>query len=207
LDQQNETKRKVEVMRQRVQEWESKRMARQLSMAFNTLQQESLSRGAARQHWLKGASMAAALNLAAGPTGSGLTQKSQPTEEAGMHMQRVSSIAEMAHQALEQAVDMPAGQVDTARAWKAAEELFLQGCEALGHSRDTVKADVVASFKSSGGMSMAKMRWKSACTMVSTMLTIDRANAAKVHLHTRCLVDYYTAVEPSVTEVRATGVP
>ena len=64
LDQQNETKRKVEVMRQRVQEWESKRMARQLSMAFNTLQQESLSRGAARQHWLKGASMAAALNLA-----------------------------------------------------------------------------------------------------------------------------------------------
>ena len=164
----------VEQMRVRVHHFETNRRVRLLSAKFNRVQYEVAQKAVARSHWLLGVKRAAGLDFTTrGSDG-------QPKSQHPSSSTPASQLGERAYAALETARHAPWNDTSS---FLEAEELFFQGCEAMGKSRDEIRAEIEAEQAAAArNVTLAVLRWRRACTMVQTMLAIDRQNAEKVKL-------------------------
>jgi hypothetical protein len=181
-------------MRMRVSEFEHKVMARWLSKKLNTAEQKLGQRRRAKKHWLDSVKLAAGIDLSKRPSSAGRRSPNKPVD-----MAQLATLVEAAQAAVEMAREMPIATEETVAAWKKTSDLFISCFEVLGRERDAVLSEISAERAAASGMTLAKMRWKSACTMVSTMLQIDRRNAEIVTRCVEALLETYGACEGAVT--------
>jgi hypothetical protein len=192
-----ETRLEVMQMRQRVDQFEAKRRVRLLSGKFNRIQQEKAAKVAARTHWLDSVKRA---------TGLDLTSRDQNGSTPGTSKSQVpatyttsSSLGDRAYATLKAAQHSPMSDLTL---FLEAEELFLQGCEALGKTRDEVRTEIrVEQAAIARNVTLAVLRWRRACTLVLTMLAIDRKNAEKVKAFAGEMISEYTVIEPLITRL------
>lgn len=183
----------VEQMRVRVDHFETNRRVRLLSAKFNRVQYEVAQKAVARSHWLLGVKRAAGLDFTT-RGGDGQPKSQHPSSSTP-----ASQLGERAYAALETARHAPWNDTSS---FLEAEELFFQGCEAMGKSRDEVRAEIEAEQAAAArNVTLAVLRWRRACTMVQTMLAIDRQNAEKVKLFADEMIAQYTSIEPHVTRI------
>eukprot|EP01046_Picozoa_sp_COSAG06_P003883 COSAG06_NODE_155_length_21876_cov_22.287643_16_plen_386_part_00 len=191
-----EVQQDVRRMQLRVRRYELNGHLRRLSTKFNQVQESLTVKAVARTHWLASVKLATGLELAtrAGGDGGVAVADSRMAEN-----DTATQLGERAYAALEVARNASMGEDAP---WLDAEELFFQGLEAMGRGRAEIRAELEAdTLNENKNVTMAVLRWRRACTMVLTMLAIDRQNADKIQSFADELIAEYMDIEPIVTKL------